>query len=45
MCVCVLVFFLFFLGKGGGGGIELSPREGIFFETEKQRMRRLLGAY
>ena len=43
MCVCVLVFLFFFFR--GGEGIELSPREGIFFETEKQRMRRLLGAY
>ena len=47
MCVCVYVFF--FSGGGGagraGGGIELSLREGIFFETEKQRIRRLLGAY
>ena len=42
MCVC-LFFWVFF--REGGGGIELSPREGIFFETEKQRMRRLLGAY
>ena len=42
MCVCACFFGFFFRG---GGGIELSPREGIFFETEKQRMRRLLGAY
>ena len=45
MCVCV---FFFFRGGGAGragGGIELSLREGIFFETEKQRIRRLLGAY
>ena len=50
MCVCVYVFFFFGGGGGGGGGgagggIELSLREGIFFETEKQRIRRLLGAY
>ena len=47
VCMCVYVFF--FSGGGGagraGGGIELSLREGIFFETEKQRIRRLLGAY
>ena len=40
MCVGACLFVFFFRG-----GIELSPREGIFFETEKQRMRRLLGAY